>query len=199
LFGARHHRLRNDPESKAVINSTSQMLRSAYAHPFVSANFGHRPLEAGDSEAFKKRVRAELEAYKSRFPTPFPLLIPCGVTVLYVPPVKGAKVDLDNLVRRAIIPEIHSILKPPASWGALWRSLLQATPNDPNVVASNEKYRKLTEFHVVSYEVLCLERLPDDPAVGSVKLLIHDGEPRRTAWTLLDSVLSDWKDHVRDR
>lgn len=199
LFGSRYHRLRNDPRSKAVVNNTSQMLRSAYAHPFVSADFGHRPLRKGDTKVFRKRVHAELRAYKDRFPTPFPLLTPCGVTVFYVPPVKGDKVDLDNLVRKAIIPAVHEILRPPATWAVFLRSLLQATPNDPIVIEAQQRYRNVTEFHVVSYEVLCLERLEDDPANGSVKLLLHDGEPMRTAWSLLDEALSDWKDHVEDR
>jgi hypothetical protein len=199
LFGSRYHRLRNDHQLKAVISNTSKMLRSAYAHPFVSANFGHRPLQKGDTKAFRDRVQTELKAYKDRFPTPFPLLTSCGVTVFYVPPVKGDKVDLDNLVRKAIIPAVHDILKPPATWAAFWRSLLHATPNDPTVVAAQERYRHVTEFHVVSYEVLCLERLEDDPVNGSVKLLLHDGEPMRTAWSLLDEALSDWEDHVEYR
>jgi hypothetical protein len=134
LFGAKYHRLGDDPESKAVINSTSQMLRSAYTHPFVSADFGHCPVQTGDTKAFRDRVQTELKAYKDRFPTPFPLLTPCGVTVLYVPPNKGARVDLDNLVRKAIIPAVHDILKPPTTWNTFWHSLLEAKPDDPLVV-----------------------------------------------------------------
>ena len=199
LFSARYHQLRNDPESKAVINNTSQMLRSAYTHPFISADFGHRPLQKGDTKVFRDRVQSELKAYKERFPTPFPLMTPCGVTVFYVPPVKGDKVDLDNLVRKAIIPAVHEILKPPVSFNAFWRSLLEARPDDPLVVEAQERYRNITEYHVVSYEVLCLDRLEDDPDNGSVKLLLHDGDPRRTAWTLLDDALGKWKDHVQNR
>jgi hypothetical protein len=199
LFGFKYHRFRDGPSSKAVISQTSKMIRSVYAHPFVSANFGHRPLRKGDTKAFRDRVQTELKAYKDRFPTPFPLLTSCGVTVLYVPPLRGDKVDLDNLVRKAIIPAVHEILKPPATWAAFLRSLLRAKPNDPTLVAALGRYSNITEFHVASYEVLCLERLEDDPTDGSVKLLLHDGNPTRTAWSLLDQALSEWEDHVEDR
>jgi len=199
LFGSRYHRLRNDPGSKAVIDNTAEMLRSGYSHPLVSADFGARPLQKGDTKIFRDRVQAELKAYKSRFPTPFPLLTPCGVTVFYVPPAKGNKVDLDNLVRKAIIPAVHEILKPPTTWATYWRSLLQARPGDPMVVEAQERYRNVTEFHVVSYEVLCLERLKNDPSNGYVKLLVHDGEPRRSSWSRLDEALDAWKEHVESR
>ena len=37
------------------------------------------------------------------------------MTIIYVPPLKAPKVDLDNLARKAIIPAVHEILEPPSS------------------------------------------------------------------------------------
>jgi hypothetical protein len=172
------------------------MLRSAYVHPIVSADFGHRPLKHGDTKMFRDRVQEALKDFKDRLPVLFPLLTPCGVTIFYVPPRQGGKVDLDNLVRRAIIPAVHEIFKPPVTPATFFRALEKAQPGGPNLAKSLERYRGSPEFHVASYDVLCLPRLDDDPANGSVKLILHDSEPDQTTWSSLDGVLSDWEDHV---
>ena len=109
LFGCRYP-LRKDPKSKALNINMSRMLRFAYGHASISVDFGHRPVKKGESKEFKERVETALKEFKERFSIPPPLLTSCGVTVLYVPPMNGAEVDLDNLVRKAIIPAVHNIL-----------------------------------------------------------------------------------------
>ena len=131
LVGSEYHALRNDPRFKALFRDTSRMLLSAYGHQFVSADFGHRALKEGDSRLFRDRVQTELKTLKDRLPIPLPLLTPCGVTVLYIPPIAGAKVDLDNLVRKPSFRQFMTFSsRPPRQKHSCvrWKSATRAIP-----------------------------------------------------------------------
>jgi hypothetical protein len=90
------------------------------------------------------------------------VLTTVGVTIIYVPPINGTKVDLDNLARKAIIPAVHDILQPPITSISFWRRLKEIQPGEPNIEASIDRYKGMPPVHVMSYDVLCVDRLADD-------------------------------------
>jgi Holliday junction resolvase RusA-like endonuclease len=196
LFGAKHHALRNDRLMREILSVNSAMSRYAYFHDLIAVDFGSRPLKEGDTEAFKKRVRDGLESYKKRIPLFSPLLTTVGVTIIYVPPTSGTKVDLDNLARKAIIPAVHEILQPPITSVAFWRSLKEIQPDNPDIALSIDRYKSMPPVHIVGYDILCVDRLDDDPPNGSVKLLLHAGEAMQSTLTRLQNVLDKWESEV---
>lgn len=196
LFGASYHALRSNPALREILLMNSAMSRRAYFHQLITVDFGPRPLKTGDTDAFKARVRDGLESYKDRSPLFFPLLTTVGVTIIYVPPITGTKVDLDNLARKAIIPAIHEIMQPPATSISFWRGLRDVHPDDPKIEASIERYKNMPAVHVTGYDVLCVDRLDDDPSSGSVKLLLHAADAMQSTWTRLQDVLDKWENNV---
>jgi hypothetical protein len=48
----------------------------------------------------------------------------------------------------------------------------------------------------VGYDILCVDRLDDDPPNGSVKLLLHSGEAMQSTLTRLQNVLDEWENDV---
>lgn len=114
----------------------------------------------------------------------------------YVPPVKAPKVDLDNLARKAIIPAVHEILEPPSSSIAGLRRLKVKHPDGDEIDEFIQRLKKMRPVQVAGYDILCAERLPDDPRNGSVKLLLHAGDAMKSTLTHLKDVLDDWERDV---
>jgi hypothetical protein len=138
---------REDPLFASILTATSKMARSVYEHPFMSVDFGARAVKQGESKEFRERVRQGLFEAKARTPLLYPLLAPCGVTVLYLPPRNASKIDLDNLMRESIIPAVHEILQPPGSP----RDFLAKVNEDkiePHVAEMLERYMRAPKFHI---------------------------------------------------
>lgn len=196
LFGASYHALRSGHNLRKILLMNSAMSRKAYLHELITVDFGPRPLKPGDTDRFKARVRGGLDLYKKRLPLLFPLLTTAAVTIIYVPPVSGTKVDLDNLARKAIIPAIHDIMQPPITSISFWRDLRNVHPDDPSIEASIERYKQMPTVHVTGYDILCVDRLADDPPNGSVKLLLHAGDAMQSTWSRLQDALDKWESDV---
>jgi len=130
---------------------------------------------------------------KTRTPLLYPLLTPCGVTILYLPPLNASKIDLDNLIRESIIPAVHEILQPP---GTQRDFLLQINPADvdPHLAEMLERYKRGPKFHITGYQVFVLPRTAEDPENGNVRLILHSGDVWETTWQVLDSALTKWED-----
>jgi hypothetical protein len=193
LLRPRYHYLRQDNQMASILSATSKMVRSVYEKPFMSVDFGARAVKQGESKEFRKRVRQGLTEAKTRTPLLYPLLTPCGVTILYLPPLNASKIDLDNLVREAIIPAVHEILQPP---GTPRDFLLQINPADvdPHLAEMLERYKRGPKFHITGYQVFVLPRTAEDPENGNVRLILHSGDVWETTWQVLDSALSKWED-----
>jgi hypothetical protein len=196
LFGTKHSAHGRHPMMKDVLLANASMSRYAYFHALTAVDLGARPLIKGDSDLFKARVRKGLEAYKKRIPLFSPLLVTVGVTIIYVPPVEAPKVDLDNLARKAIIPAVHEILEPPSSSIAGLRRLKVKHPDGDDIDGFIQRLKRMPPVQVAGYDILCAERLPDDPQNGSVKLLLHAGDAMRSTLTHLREVLDDWERDV---
>lgn len=195
LLRPRFHHMRRRPEMREILDSTAQMVRNRFEQPFMSVDFGARPLKEGESEEFHERVRQALVRATTSNPLLHPLLVPCGVTVLYLPPAKGLKIDLDNLMRESIMPSVHKILQPPAT---PLNFLLATQPPqmDKHLLTMIEEYKRAPRFHVSGYQVICLPRLPSDRANGNVRLILHKGDVWSTTWHKLESVLKEWEEFV---
>ena len=193
LLRPRYDHLRKDPTIASIIAATSRMTRSVYEYPFMSIDFGARAVKQGESKEFRERVRQGLTEAKTRTPLLYPLLTPCGVTVLYLPPLNASKIDLDNLVRESIIPSVHEILQPP---GTPRDFLLRINPADvdPHLAEMLERYKRGPKFHITGYQVFALPRNAEDPENGNVRLILHSGDVWKTTWEVLDSALSKWED-----
>ena len=169
------------------------MVRSVYEQPFMSVDFGARAVKQGESKEFRERVREGLRKAREQSQLLSPLLAPCGVTVLYLPPENASKIDLDNLVRESIIPAVHEILQPPGTpRDFLLR--IDSGDTDPNLAAMLERYKRRPKFHITGYQVFALPRNREDPKNGNVRLILHGGDIWQTTWELLDSALSEWED-----
>jgi hypothetical protein len=196
LFGTKHNAHGRHPMMTDVLLANASMSRYAYFHALTAVDLGARPLIKGDSDLFKARVREGLEAYKKRIPLFSPLLVTVGVTIIYVPPVGAPKVDLDNLARKAIIPAVHEILEPPSSSIAGLRRLKVKHPDGDDIDEFIQRLKKMPPVQVAGYDIICAERLPDDPRNGSVKLLLHAGDAMRSTLTHLKDVLDEWEGDV---
>jgi hypothetical protein len=193
LLRPRYGRFRKHPEFKSILAATSRMVCSVYEQPFMSVDFGARAVKQGESKEFRERVREGLRKAREQSQLLSPLLAPCGVTVLYLPPENASKIDLDNLVRESIIPAVHEILQPP---GTPRDFLLRIDSGDmdPNLAAMLERYKRGPKFHITGYQVFALPRNRGDPKNGNVRLILHGGDIWQTTWELLDSALSEWED-----
>lgn len=196
LFGARHHPFRHDPKFVSMLQGLAKTARAASVPEMVTIDVGPRPLRTGETDLFKAKVKKELKDYRQRFPFLFPLLTGVEITIFYVPPKEGSKIDLDNLARKAIIPAVHEIMEPPVVHAAFWQALQKVKPDDPIVWTALDQYKGSPKVHVSGYEVLCVDRLANDPLNGSVKLLLHSGDLIMTPWTRLQRILDEWKDQI---
>jgi len=193
LLRPRYHHLRDDPGMSSVLQSTSRMILAVYEHPLVSMDFGPRAVEKGQSKEFKERVRRSLLDAKERLPLLYPLLVPCRVTALYLAPRRASKIDLDNLMRKAIIPAVHEILQPPAP-PADFLLNLDTPRKNPRLAQVLERYKRAPKFHITGYQICCLPRAKADPENGNVRLILHSGSARDTTWQSLDSALTEWEE-----
>jgi hypothetical protein len=197
IFAPRFHQYRNHKEFKRVLEATAVMIRSVYENTFLSMDFGPRALQEGESTQFRERVRAALNNARNRYKLLFPLLTQCAVTILYVPPKKAIKVDLDNLARKFIVPGVHEILKPPATPREFFVELNEGETMDALTQQLLEGWRNTQKFHIAYYQIFCLPRMKEDPEKGSVRLILHDGENMKTTWKTLETALDKWGDSMK--
>jgi hypothetical protein len=197
IFAPRFHRYRMDREFKPLLDATSAMVRSVYESSFLSMDFGPRALEHGESNQFRERVRAALTRAQSRNKLLCPILAPCAITILYLPPERAIKVDLDNLARKFIVPGVHEILKPPATPRDFIEKLNEGEAMDARTRSLLEGWRNAPKSHIAYYQIFCLPRIKGDPAKGNVRLILHDGEKMETSWKVLESILDKWADSMK--
>lgn len=139
--------------------------RNMIISPPLTLDLKHTPIEDGETTIFKRNVRSILNKFKRQLPKLFPLKIPVGVIVLYVPP-ETQSIDLDNLARY-IIPFINDTLKPPMSFG--------------NSIKS-----------VTRYQFIELPRFDNDPVNGYVRL-IFDNPDSGSIWDKIDKIIEKWE------
>jgi hypothetical protein len=198
LFGPRYHPFREQRKIAEVLEATSGMVRSLYESPVMSIDFGPRALEKGGSEKFRENIQKALLSARDRNPMLYPLLAPCGVTIFYLPPANAQSIDLDNLVRKFIIPQVHDILKPPTTPRDFLTEINAGETMDKTLRGLLAGWEHAPKFHIAYYQVISLSRTSKDPPKGNVRLLVHGAEREERLCQVLGSVLDTWADSVEE-
>ncbi len=179
-----------------LVNAMSDWVREFINEPFVSIDLGTRALKQGEGDEFIARVDEACNAAKSRFPEMFPLLVPCGLTIVHTPPVgsKGAEIDLDNLSRK-IIARLQLILKPPR---------MMSAPEHPEVIdklppelkeyrEQRNSLRRRLPIHLTYYRALTASRTNKAHPKGNVRVILHYGTmDTQLPLDDLHDVLDEW-------
>jgi hypothetical protein len=172
----------------------SQQRGLVVSSPFA-ISLGHAPIRDGETTAFKIAVRKVLEDFKRKYPLLFPLRVPLGVTVLYVPP-RTQGIDLDNLARY-VVPFVAEIIQPP-SMLPTWQDV-ERIPDS----RLREGLQKRLEYHVhaprysiTHYQAVGLPRLGGDPDEGWVRLAFEDGMATESIYEQTNGLIAVWEDSV---
>ena len=135
------------------------------------------PERPGTSEAYRERVADALRALRLRFqPLLTPLRVPLAVEVLIKPPPPSrarALHDLDNVLRRYIIPNVVETFEPPSNYGwALQRERLEhasvrsGSARDERLVS----LPRSSAVGVIRFEAWRLPRTRGDDSAGFVSV-----------------------------
>jgi hypothetical protein len=174
---------------KDLFDSLARMLRQVFSMGIATVDLGPPAAQDGDSDRFRKKVQSALTAMRQDQALFDPLLTTVGITILYVPPLAGQKIDLDNLAMH-IVPYVRLELKPPAT-------LLHAIEHfKPTIISDlNEQLKRLHRVEknqVTRYQVFEIPRLEDDPPEGSVRLLLHGRNEFCDPWALCREAVDLW-------
>ncbi len=199
------------PTSRESEFSYLDVLQPAYRRPLmtdtISLPLGHRPQQQGESPAFKQRVEAALDAFRTRWPFMFPLRTLLAVTILVVPSVRQVAaerareahpngIDLDNLARK-IVPIVHRVLLPPSTYGRAYDLPKRAGPTDDLSAKVDAAEHRFPKYSVTRYSAIELPRASDDPSEGFVRLMFGDGLPGTGLLDSVDEKVSRWERRVR--
>jgi hypothetical protein len=160
------------------------------------------PRRQGTSESYRQQVTERIRDFGRRFDWVLrPLQTPVALEVVVKPPARGARGrhDLDNVLRKYIIPPLVDSLQPPSDYvwtidkeflkereqlSALWSERLARLPPSTRV--------GLTRF-----EAWRLPRTPGDRSSGFVSAaLVADPSGYSDVIRRLDSALDRWGDAI---
>jgi hypothetical protein len=110
-----------------------------------------------------------------------------------VRPARPQQIDLDNLVRRFIVPFVHEDLKPPATSLHAIENLKPEGSNDKWVLEGLQRLRRAHKHQITRYQVFSLPRLQDDPPEGKITVLIHGGDEIDERWNTYRRELNAWE------
>lgn len=119
-----------------------------------------------------------------------PLLTTVGITVVYIPPLSGQTIDLDNLAMR-IIPHVREELRPPATF-------LHAIQNFKPAAIDKDLAERLARLHrvekvqITRYQVFEIPRLPEDSPEGNIRLIIHGRNELSDPWCECRAAVDAW-------
>jgi hypothetical protein len=186
------------PPFKFLVQASSQMIKKLYMSAVMSVELGRPASREGESEMFKQAVREALVALRKKRPIMYPLLTLAGVTILYIPPSVGPRIDLDNLARR-VIPYVHEELRPPATlFTGLDVDRISNGEIKKNLKEMIERLKRAPKYHVTRYQVFELPSAEGDPKDGAVRLLVHGGLGDSGPWDLSDRILRAWERDTQD-
>lgn len=135
------------------------------------------PERRDTSEAYRERVSHALRELRLRFQSLLtPLRVPLAVEVLIKPPPPSrarALHDLDNVLRRYIIPNVVEIFEPPSNylWAFERERLEQASVRSaPSLRGRLVSLPKSSAVGVIRFEAWRLPRTPGDDSAGFVSV-----------------------------
>ncbi|MFI5950406.1 hypothetical protein ACIA8B_22850 [Micromonospora chalcea] len=135
------------------------------------------PSASGERSQFRDEVRRQLEEFRRHHRALDPLVVPLKITILVVPPEQGK--DLDNIALD-VLPTAHEVLKPHVEPWLL-------APTFGEIGEHREKalrrMRSINAQSVTTYQVIELQRIPEDPKAGLLRLVLGRGDQYDSFWT----------------
>lgn len=196
LYGPAPSRQRQHAMLRSVRDASAANVRLVGSLGVASADLGPPAVQSGDSDRLKATVRAALAEMRQQCPILDPLFVTIGVTLLYVPPLKGQTIDLDNLARRFVVPIVHEELKPPATSLHAFENLKPDEAEYAWVREGLERLQRAHKHQITRYQVFALPRIKNDPAEGKITVLIHGGDEIDRRWTDYRNELDRWESAV---
>jgi hypothetical protein len=155
------------------------------------------PQKEGESQRFKADVRDHLTDMIHRYPYLKPTYIPLSVLIVMMPG-KNQEIDVDNLARKYIIPEMERILQPPTDF------LSGLKDDDLRYIFKSKSYRYIenkdvnlekyfTSNSLSSYECIKLERVRDEE--GFVYVCITESSDHLSLVDAISKRLDDYELH----
>jgi hypothetical protein len=134
-----------------------------------------------------------MENMRIQYPILNPLVTTVGITILYVRPLRGQVIDLDNLVRRFVVPIVHEELQPPATSLHAIQNLRPDTVVDERMRKSLERLRRAHKHQITRYQVFAIPRIDNDPPEGKITVLVHGGDEMDERWSKYRDELDAWE------
>lgn len=193
------------PFPEEMLSEFAFDAQSALAKRPFRVNFGEPPQSIGSSRQFRSNVADALSMFRERFKDLLePLVVPVGLEVVIKPPyaaTREATHDLDNLLRRYIVPTVVEMFQPPShfSW-ALDRDGAQtvdvARPARLPVMSSQPP--KSTSVGLIRMEAWRIPRAQEDRSPGFVSIaLVADDYGHRDSISSVDRIVDSWVDGLR--
>lgn len=175
---------------------------------FIEAPFritiGEPPHDVDTSIPYRQQVADVVRAFGEQFSRLLtPLVIPVALEVVVKPPLASkarAIHDLDNLLRRYLIPEVVKTFQPPSHYlWALDRQLGELL-GDARSVKRSEKMRQLpksTAIGLTRMEAWRIPRAPTDDSPGFVSLaLVADDFGYDDSISAVDDAVDAWTESL---
>ena len=144
----------------AQAESRELLLSSPLTLPLPSL-----PRATGETAAFGRQIRAQIEEFRSRWPLFQSLLVPVTITFLVTPPAQGK--DLDNIALTAL-PIAHDVLQPHIAPHLLAPRIPGRDPR-PEHQQRLDRLRSVNARSVMAFQAIELPRTPADPPEGSLR------------------------------
>ena len=197
--GTLHRGLGTFPNLEQFVQKYSAGLAKWIVHSPIKIQLPTVPVSEGESKNFREEAKESMHAYREKFSTLMPLLVPVQLVVLYKPPLttRGFSKDLDNIMR-LILPFFHEEFKPPPmnfSFSDL--SIWDDQKLDNEVKVLKDLALKSVRHSVSGYEILELPRHPDDSGDGFISIGLAGGlHGSTTLWSKVNKVISELKEKL---
>lgn len=183
------------PQDDFLVEATGTWIRDRFNHPFISIDCGERPLKEGDTKLLRARIQAACLSAKRSNDLLFPLVVPCGATIIHVPPANDKKIDLDNLARK-VLSHVHEILQPPRTYMSKYDEAdIALLPPDLQTALKDTDLRK-NKFHLTYYRVLTVPRSKTDSDKGNIRVILHSAPHMNMPFRDIYTAINAWSEKL---
>ena len=190
-----HSKQPNDSYPNTLFNTFGEIYKSYIDILPICLDLSHIPLEKGETNQFKEKVKKRIKDFKKRYPILMPLLTPVKAIIFLTRPDFKIIFDYDNLARK-ILPIIVDEMQPPTTLGQYIDT--EEIPDTKIKEELAERKKKIAgiKTSVISYQVIELPRTADDPKEGRVRLFLGDGTSYECYWDKITGYLREWADSI---